>query len=203
MKLKAPTFAAAVFPDRWAVGKVRLHTLTLGHAVLLQRLGNPYAVAVQDAVPHLGALVLAAWVCSRPVRVAAESCQGWWMRQWMVCHAIRWGSTHAEREAEMRLYVAAAWQTPGFKATRPSKGDAAGADPLHSLWMHRRIHMGETEEQAMDCPLLRARLDHLVWAEQQGAVIITGDEMTAEERLLEAALANADWDRELRKAGRG
>lgn len=204
MRLKAPTFAGAVFPDRWKVGRVLLEPHTLGHALLLQRLGNPYAQAVSQAVPQLGALVLASFVCSRPASIAARTAGGWWAKQWMVYHAIVWGSTHAEREAELRLYLAAAWHTPAFKPTsRPTGSHSAGADPLHVLWLHRRMHLGETEDEAMRCPLLRARMDHLAWAEQQGAIVILGDDLTPTEKLLEAAEANAEWDRQLRKADRG
>ena len=193
-----------MFPDRWKVGGVLLDTHTLGHALLLQRLGNPYATAVSGAVPQLGALVLATYICSRPAAIAARTMSGWWAKQWMVYHAIVWGSTHADRESEMRLYTAAAWHVPAFKPTsRPTGAHAAGADPLHVLWLHRRMHLGESEDQAMACPLLRARMDHLAWAEQQGAIIILGDDLTPTETLLQAAEANAEWDRQIRKAGRG
>lgn len=200
MRLKAPTFAASVFPDLWQVGRVRMETHTLGHALLLQRLGNPYALAVASAVPELGALVVAAYVCSRPASVAARRMSAWWARQWLVYHAIVWGSTHAQRESEMRLYIAASWHAPTFRSTsRGGESASAGADPLHVLWLHRRIQMGESEAEAMQCPLLRARMDHLAWAEQQGAIVITGDELTPQEQLMEATEANAEWDRQIRK----
>lgn len=205
MHLASPTFAAAVFPDTWQIGATRLHTHCLGHALLLQRLGNPYAEARANAVPELGALVMAAYVCSRDPEVAAARAGGWWCRNWGVRQAILWGATHADREAEFRLYIAAAWQSPEFRipGKRSGPASAAGADPLHVLWMHRRMQMGESEAQAMRCPLLRARWDLLAWAEQQGAIEIIGsDAEEREDEFLAACRANAAWDIEMRAAGR-
>lgn len=182
-----------------------METHTLGHALLLQRLGNPYAQAVPSPVQELGALVVAAYVCSRPVSRAARAMSGWWARQWLVYHAIRWGSRHADRESEMRLYIAASWHAPTFRPLGNSGGsDSAGADPLHVLWMHRRMQMGETDDVVMKCHLHRARMDHMAWAEQQGAIVITGDDLTPQEQLTAATAEYADWDRQIRKeAGRG
>jgi hypothetical protein len=198
MPLRAPTFGQAVFPDGWRVGAVRLRTFSLGHALLLERLDNPFWSSTGAAVPSLGALCLAAYVCSRPAASAARTMGGWYARQWMVYHAIRWGRTHADREAEMRLYIHAARAIPNVDTDSRSTGKAAGASLLHILWQHRRIQMRDTEQEVMDCPLMRAQLDHLAWHEQRGALTIIGDELSSMEQLVEAAKANAEWDRQIR-----
>jgi hypothetical protein len=194
-----PTFAAAIYPDTWRVGNVVLQSYSLGHAVLLQRLGNAYATCAAEG-RTMGALVLAAWICSRPAHIAARRVDGWWTRQWLVRQALVWRASHADRDAEMQLYLGAAWNLPGTRATRAS-GRSAGADPLHLLWLHRRQIMGDTESQAAACPVLRARLDLIAWAEQEGAIDIV--DAAQEDGLLQASIENAQWDRELRKAGNG
>lgn len=204
MGIASPTFAAAIFPDTWKVGRVRLHQLCLGHALLLQRIGNRYAEPQAEPVQELGHLCMAAYVCSRDPEQAARTIDGWWAKNWAVHKAILWGARHAEREREMRLYVAAAWLTPRVESVNRPRQEAkpVGADPVHGLWLHRLQHMGETDAQAMRCPILRARMDLLAWAEQQGAIRIVPDtSQTKEETLLEAAKANADWDRQIRKGG--
>jgi hypothetical protein len=198
MRLRAPSFAESVFPDGWRVGAVRLRTFTLGHALLLERLSNPFWAPTAEVVPDLGALCLATFICSRPASVAAHTMGGWYARQWMVYHAIRWGSTHADREGELRLYIHAARSTPNVEPANKGDGKAAGASLLHILWQHRRIHMRDTEDQVMDCPLMRAQLDHLAWHEQRGTLTIIGDELSAMEQLVEAAKDNAEWDRQMR-----
>lgn len=198
MRLRAPSFAESVFPDGWRVGAVRLRTFTLGHALLLERLSNPFWAPTAVVVPDLGALCLAAFVCSRPAAVAARTMGGWYARQWMVYHAIVWGRTHAEREGELRVYVHAAQATPNIEPANKSTGKSAGASLLHILWQHRRIHMRDTEQEVMDCPLMRAQLDHLAWHEQRGTLTIIGDELSSMEQLVEAAKDNAEWDRQMR-----
>lgn len=198
MRIVAPTFAQAVYPDTWKIGRVRLRTLTLGHAVLLQRLDNPYAEYQAKPVEKLEKLTTAAFLCSRPADVAARTVDGWWARNWMVWRAITWGRTHAEREQEMRLYIAASWLIPEIKILGKS-GSAMGTDALHTLWLHRRVVLGETEEQAARCPLLRARLDRLAWLEEQGSIQIRDESDT--DQLLAAAMQNAEWDRSVRGGG--
>ncbi len=199
MRIASPTFAHAVYPDRWKIGRVHLHTLTLGHAVLLQRLGNPYAEAQGKPVEDLGKLAVAAFVCSRTAKVASSTVDGWWARNWMVWRALTWRGDYASREQEMRLYIAAAWLVPSFKSLGRADGHESrvpGTDPLHGLWVHRRTVMGETEEEAALCPVLRARLDRLAWLEEQGAIRVIPDQ--EEDTLLQAVEDNAEWDRELR-----
>ena len=103
----------------------------------------------------------------------------------------------------MRLYIASAWQTPRFRGKGDSgKSAPVGADPIHVLWLHRRIQMGETDKEAMHCPLLRARWDLIAWAEQEGAIrILTAEDEKREGDLLQAARANAEWDIQMRKGG--
>lgn len=200
MQIASPTFAESVFPDGWQVGGVRLQPFSLGHAVLLQRVGNAYAEPEGFAGATLGALAVAVWICSRPASVAARARASALARSRIRWFGMRWRFQVAARHAELVTYLSAAWSMPGFDLARKPSPDAIqpGADPLHVLWMHRRRHMGDTEQEAMDCPLLRARMDHLVWAEQEGGIVIREDGETEREQRLEAARENADWDRQLR-----
>jgi hypothetical protein len=167
---------------------------TLGHAVLLQRLGSPLAMAEQRPCT-LGDVTVAAWVCSRPVPVARRHMDGWWMRQWMVYHAMVWGAHQVDRAREFATYIAAAWHVPDVRATR-SGGRRMGSDPVHLLWLHRRSVMGDTDAQAAECLVLRARLDMFAWAEREGMVRIVEDE--EEDTVMAACAENAEWDRAIR-----
>ena len=55
---------------------MRLHSLTIGHALLLQRVGSPFAPYyenAQEAAPGLGDVLLALFILSRPAQVAADA----------------------------------------------------------------------------------------------------------------------------------
>lgn len=200
MRIASPTFAEAVFPDGWQVGGVRLHPFSLGHALLLQRLGNAYAEPSQFATGTLGSLAIAAWCCSRPAAVAAETKGDRRSLIWIRWFGLRWRFLFEPRHREFLQYGTAAWNLPEFDPTKRTapEGLKPGAEPLHVLWMHRRRIIGDSEAETMDCPLVRARLDHLVWAEQEGGIIIRPDGESEREQRASAARENAEWDRQLR-----
>lgn len=196
IRIAPPTFGEVIFPDRWKVGHLRLQPFSLGHAVLLQRLNNPWCNG-QAEKSTTGQLLQAVQVCSQGAARAARAVDSllgaWWLRM----HARLWAGSLQERESELRLYLVAAWRLPRWRAIGEEGGTLRGADQLHSWWSHRRIVMHESEAEVMDCPLVRARLDYLEWCEAQGHLRILEEE---EETPIEVAMRHAAGDAEFRAA---
>jgi hypothetical protein len=196
IRIAPPTFGEVIFPDRWKVGYLRLQPFSLGHAVLLQRLGNPWANG-QAERSTTGQLLQAVQVCRQPAARAARSVDSLFGARWLGMHARLWANSMQERENELRLYLVAAWRLPRWKPIGEGQSTPRGADQFHSWWSHRRIVMHESEAEVMDCPLVRARVDYLEWCEAEGYLRILDEE---DETPLEVAQRHAAGDAEFRAA---
>lgn len=70
------SYTSACFPDRWRILGLRLQPFCLGHALLLERYGSPFANAFQgEPIGEVGFadLLLAIFICSKPYPQAAEA----------------------------------------------------------------------------------------------------------------------------------
>jgi hypothetical protein len=172
--------------------------IQLGHALLLQRIGSAFAEPAIQGEPGWGDCVMAAWVLSRPWPRAAARINARSTRWWLALNGRLWNRYRRVVLGQLRLLHLAAWHLPEFEVQSANAGSAGGADHLHTLLIHRKSVMHESDAEALAVPLARARIDYVVHAEQRGGVRLTG----RENDLFEAAAAeNAAWDRELR-AGR-
>lgn len=199
----AQQYAAAVFPDTWVILGRRMVPLTLGHAVLLTRMASPFAPFTHPKLgymPALGDVALAAWICSRPWRVAAERLQ-WRRTGWL----LRWWAWCAARSAANRVDIARAWaayfeaEISAPKMWLAEKQSKRLSSPvLQILILTRMTQFGEGFEAALDTPLRRALLDAAGLGEMRGTIEVQGDDDSAWIRDLIARQAAR-----LKKAGQG
>lgn len=174
MRLADPTLEATLFPDRWRVGHVPIRPMELGHALLLKRIGSPFAGPVLPAEIPWSEAMLAAWICSRGWAEAARGIDGFGVILWTRVVSWLWLRTRSEADvlAELRVWHASAWQSPEVEAEEDAK--PLGSDLLHILLVQRRREFAESDAEALSVPLLRARLDLIVDAETRGVLRVVG-----------------------------
>lgn len=171
-------YADALFQDRHRACGVDLLPMTLGHALLLQRLGSPFAgqrPALGEKRPDISFsdILLVAFVCSRNWRSAARAVNrrrsAWWLRwKWVT---RRW---HISRDT-MAFFAwhSVQWRSPSFSANvSDASGLERGAEWVHILTVFCCRNMGCSHSEALDVPLPVATLDYLVFQEEQGAIRI-------------------------------
>lgn len=167
-------FASAIFPDRWACAGLPLHTHTLGHALLLQRLGSPFAGRPGNApaAGGFGQLVTALYICTRPWRRALRGVDSRVSRWWIAWHMGR-VAEHGEvtARAELHAYLSDAWPSVKWWTTPQAGSRASGADYIHSLLTGQRL-TGLSLDQALDVPLGVAIWDLAQRAEREGVITI-------------------------------
>lgn len=168
-------YANALFPDRrWSCG-VELLPMSLGHALLLQRIGNPFAEQRPDFAD--GAIVYAdilvsVGVCSRPWRRAHR-----WVNSRSGAFWVKW--KWVTRKFRVREDVgsfmdwhADQWIAPDFVATKGG-GQSPGTELLHSLVKFCCATLGCSHNEAMDVTLPVALYDFIAEQAESGTVRIT------------------------------
>ncbi|MBX3732585.1 MAG: hypothetical protein KF791_08330 [Verrucomicrobiae bacterium] len=171
------SFATAVFPDRYRCAGMALLPHTLGHALLLQRLGNPFAGRPQaDAVsPRLGDVAQALLVCSRPHAEALRMIDTWRERVWLAVASWRVTRAGLARTGdELVAYLQAAWPTINWWQPAEGRSRRSGADLLHVL-IDRQIRAGLTLQEALGVHLPVACWAAAIEAERNGAISIRGE----------------------------
>lgn len=177
-------YAQAVFPDRWRCAGIRLAPHTLGHALLLQRLGNPAAGRPANVPAELGTghTAQAAHICSGPWQRAVRRLDGRIERLWMAWAASRIARRGPERASEeLWAYLRAAWPVIQWWSPGSGRTRALGAELIHIL-VNRQRDMGLSLEAALAVPLAVAHWDAAAAAEREGALTI---QRASEARLME------------------
>jgi hypothetical protein len=189
-------YSTAVFHDSWAIGRLRLQPLTIGHALLLQRLRNTFAscdlVAMANAKP--GDIAEALIVLGRPWR-ASTAC----VQTRRAVSLLRW------RAIPLRLrgirehvicglvaYFRHHWSGPAVwvKDQSPSGSSADALAVIMSVLITR---LGHSHESAMDTPLRRAIWDVQLHLQAEGLVeFVTGadEELFAQAATMKQEAAN-------------
>lgn len=191
-------WADTVLPPSHRVGGVLMYPLTLGHAALLQRLGNGFATPLPNPA-GLGDVLTAVWVASRPWRRAVLTAGTRRYRWWMVVRSALWSRKADTITTELLQYHLAQWTAPEVEYRRTGRKAERGTELCHALYLHRRRQMGEDHETALGVPVRRAQLDLLADAEGEGHLTLCGPKL---DRLQALAAQHADWDREVRAASR-
>ncbi len=177
----ATEYAKAIWPDRYRACGRRLQAHTLGHALLLQRLGCAFAMG-SDQEPGPGDLFLAAFVCSRPWRRAARQCDAWWYSLWVAAVVLLRRGWLMQDLVTMSSYFATAWASP---RTWESSGNLRGTDLVQILVVGQRTRFGKSLGEALDTTVQEAVLDHMEWLESQNALRIWSPDDEAMRRKLE------------------
>lgn len=163
------SYATAHFPRGTVVAGIRLRPLSLGHALLLARLGCPLIPGGSARVPKRGDVATLLWVCSRPWRRAVVALGGWRSRLWRAFVAGRLLQNHEETVVAAQSYLRD--QISGPEAT-PSKtgGGTLHAPTLAILKVAGMCELGLTEEEVLDRPMGLTVWETMVAAERRGDV---------------------------------
>lgn len=170
------SYAAAVFPDQWRCAGVALRTLTLGHALLLQRLGNPFAARpLPGGTGRLGDVSQALMVCSRAWSEARDMIDTRAERWWLAWRAITIRHHGIEKaDAELSAYLTHAWPEVNWWTPTDGRTRALGAELLHILVNVER-RMGLSLEDALGVPVAVAYWDAAADAERSGAISLRSE----------------------------
>lgn len=126
-------FAECVIPPVVRLAGKRLHMVTLGHALLLERIGSPFAVtSPPDRLPEAGDNALAWWILTRPWDEAANGIGGRLSRFWTWCFTLARARVAAEDSVSILRWVKWSTTSPGFEPIRDAdeEGEPLGAHPV-------------------------------------------------------------------------
>lgn len=150
-------YAQAIWQDQWTVLGLRLMPLTIGHGLLLHRVGSPLVGSGTLADVSLGDCCLAAWICSRPHDQARLDRRWTAMRLswigWMWSRGLWW-----LQRARLAAYYHAAWQGPRIW-TRDGDNRKCATPTLMALKLSRMRELHATEAEAMATPIRLALWD--------------------------------------------
>lgn len=193
-------YAQTVFPDEWRVLGLRLQTPRIGHALLLQRLGSPFAELDRKGLDQVrcGDLALALIVLTRPWHRAERLLRCWrgaWLMRW---YGLVLSSLAAQVEVfdGLKAYLLSAWGGPRTWV-RPVASTPKRAESLQMLVSVLREKFGMTSADVQEMPICQALWDVCLYLERAGLIEIvdSGDD---------ELLANAErMERELKHGAKG
>jgi hypothetical protein len=169
-------YAAKVFPDRVRVLGVDLAPVTIGHGLLLHRIGSPL---VTGGELGNGDLLLGLYVLSRGCREAASDLQtgraAGVIRKWgrKLGGAFGWRRAGIEAlaggaKAALVEYVERSWEAPELWEEEAGEGKALSAPMLQVLKVRVMSCLHQSEEGALNMGIGVARWDLACWGEDQG-----------------------------------
>jgi hypothetical protein len=183
-------YLAAVLPAPVRVLGVRLQPFCIGHALLLQRLGNPFYVG--GSVPALGDLLLGVSLCALPPAEAVRQIDSWpfllrlRLRSWW--WSLRYPRTAlAEPMIQFSRYLQAALKMPTYWREEDKSNPSSPGTP----WLQRVlliVQLYRTQAESLATPMAEALWIYCAHWEQQGVIRVFGE---ADQELLEAAEALA------------
>lgn len=165
---RADEYAAAMLPDVWRVAGVRLHVPTLGHILLLQRLGLPAVASALASPLPAGTMALWLWVMSRPWDKATAGLRTWRGRWWV--RVVAWQlrrRTDDDHLALVASYLSAAWSGPEIWE-KEATGRTLCAPLAQNLKLILMSRLGVSEKAALDTPVRVALWDAAALAESSG-----------------------------------
>lgn len=197
-------YLKAALPDRHTVLGVPLRPFAIGHQLLLERIGSPFAYCEPAKAEDLFIGLL---VCSQSHAEAAETLNSpelpaivsgftkailraaskpprWWQRRLPV--------DLAAKLAAFEAYLAAARAIPEFEWNDDPNSELVtlGSHPLHVLKITLMSKLHFTEEQALNCPYALAHWNHATLNELTGKLSL----IDRQERAQAQAEADAFWE---------
>lgn len=171
------TYAEALFPDARSACGVQLHPLTLGHALLLRRLDNPFVRGESsyglDVKLTFNDVLEAAFVASRRWDVAARDVNRWRVVWWMRMKWLTRRRWIAEDTAALLRWSREQWSVPEVVATNDG-GAVRGAELLHLLVVFCCQHLGCSHAEALNIPIRVALWDYFAHNENEGSMRMVG-----------------------------
>jgi hypothetical protein len=188
----ADQYLAALYPDRHRVLGRWLQPCSLGHALLLQRLGNPYfgisnlKSEISDCGP--GDLLLAISLCALPYRRALRvfhrptfkamlRWRAWWL-------PVRFpGPLYTIECLKWAAYLRASWSQPETWQSA-NRGRSLGISVLQAIKLTLTAHLGYPVRDALNTPLALALWDYAGYWDLEDRLQVVSDSDAA---LMDAA----------------
>ena len=187
------SYAKLVFPDQWSIGPWKMHMFTVGHAVLLQNLGSPFASLELDDVAKagLGEVALAVMICRRPWRVARRLTRSWRGRLLLRWYGVQISSSYTTAAIALFQYVEDAWTIP--KAWRkPTAVTKTSPETMLANAISLLAELRSSRDEIHDKPLRLALYEVCQILHRRGDIELLDEH---DEDLIEAA---AKMERELK-----
>lgn len=171
----ADLFVRALWPDRhWCLGR-RLMPLTIGHLLLLRRVGSPLASGL---VPDPADLALAVFICSRPWRRALAAVERPALSLRLLVLGLRasWGMQRAVQS--LTRYLKSSLEGPRWwPVPRPGGSDLEMRSPYWAtILVALQSDLRMTHEEALDVPVALALWKIAVMREREGQVQLISDD---------------------------
>jgi hypothetical protein len=196
-------YLKAVLPDRHAVLGVRLRPYSLGHDLLLERLGSPFYTLA--SVPDFTDLALAVNVCAREFHAADE-----WLNSPGLPAEMKAFAKSIVRDCKSKLdvpakvdafveYVAAGKRVPEFRWQESEHTEviALESPTVQVVKVALMARLGYTEAEALNCPYGLAWWNYVTLFEVEGRMRLLDREKIAVQQ------ARADeFDNFVRKGGK-
>ena len=181
MELPRPTdYLGAAIPLPVRVIGTRLKPFSLGHLLLLQRLGNAFVTA---SVPFtVGDLLTGIIVCSRDYSDAVEALDSWrapWHARCLGWRVRLSGVSLVECVAAFRKYIEDGSKSPSYvPPTRNGKRIAAPLPMLVKVYLQR--HLNYTPEQALNVPWCAALHEYAISLSIDDRLELVDDDFVAD-----------------------
>lgn len=161
------TYAEVMLPPRWTIGGYRLRPMTIGHALVLDRLESRFVIHDRGE-PGAGDVALLIWVCGRPWRWAWWLAGTWYFRRCLrrAAAACRMSGSQATAQAIGFLK----WSFAGPEELDSGTGERLQSPPFALLKVGLMTTLGVSETEALDTPVARAVWDMAVAGERKGEV---------------------------------
>lgn len=177
------TYAQTVFQDRARVEGRRLLPLTVGHALLLQRLKSPFAPR-DTRTAGAGDCALLLFVCSRSWQVASKTLDSLRCKPWLWLEWLRVGFRFGHNRAQLFRYVSEAWTGP--EVWLEGKSEPQDDDSLRVIINTLCSRMGLRYQDALNMPLRQAVWEVCgFWADEGRLKFMAPHEIEMREQLKE------------------
>lgn len=161
-------FSLMLAPRRHRCLGARLEQLTIGHILLLQRLGSPF---LSDQPVTATRLFEAVFVCCQAHEKALVNMQKWWAPRLLWFWAWRHRKTDLKAEsARFIAYLEENFSVARMKKTRGASPAAVGAPWALRILVALMAEFHWPERAALDCPLIKANGLLAAHAEARGEV---------------------------------
>lgn len=177
----ADKFLEAAIPEPVRVFGLRLRPFSLGHLLLLDRLGSPY---IRGGNIGINDLLLAVWICARGFRENTElldSSEFWskvkaWKRsvvigRWLLALTLR-KFEFAPRFVAFHNYMRSGQEIPKYFFESGKFSQSMGAPWMQTVRVRAIRDLGYSQDEVMDMPLSLLLWDYITLSELDGNVRI-------------------------------
>jgi hypothetical protein len=196
-------YADASFPThQWRVSGVKLEPFSIGHAIILQSHNSPF---LDFRSPEFEDLMLALWICSRPVEPNRNPARDSLPRRWRWAARLLRGIAKDDPErtwVSIQMLQEYIFDSLWFKPPISTKNDkicrTSSCPTMIPMLRALQNHWRYTEREALNMPLKKAKMLHAAWLEHEGALqfVTQADKDTIEQM---KKPENVAWNKRIRE----